>query len=176
MPLPAFRKSAHTDELAQLASRHAETDLEPSDRETLRRATKRVANSTTIGSILGLALGVYGSIRLMRLRTDMFAAFRSAEKPIAVLFPSGRQEPIPSAQFMRPTKWGDYAAHFFFALGGTFVGGELGLLAGTYAGARALNKDPASRERIDRAYRLLRVDLLRKEAARLERGGNARVI
>lgn len=69
---------------------------------------------------------------------------------------------------MRPTKLGDIATYFFFGLGGAMVGGELGLLAGTWSASRRLSKDPASRERIEKAYRAMRVDFLRKEAARLE--------
>lgn len=83
-------------------------------------------------------------------------------------------EAIPDVtHLMRPTKFGDFATYFFFGLGGTMLCGDLGLLTGTWFASRGLNKDPARRERIENAYRLLRVDVLRKEAARLESGGAA---
>lgn len=53
------------------------------------------------------------------------------------------------------------------------LGGEVGLLTGTWSASRGLSKDPDRRERIERAYRLLKIDVLRKEAARLESGGTA---
>ncbi|KAI1438597.1 hypothetical protein GGR50DRAFT_703795 [Xylaria sp. CBS 124048] len=197
MPLSALRQSGQQDELAQLATKHAEHDLEPSDRETLKTATKRIATFTTIGSFVGLGLGLYASFRLRRLRLDMFNAFRAAEKPSYVVFQNGRQdkhlrtakkptitnhpsyltEAIPdTTPFIRPTMIGDAAAFFFFAFGGSVLGGETGLLAGSFAASRAINKDPAGRERIEKAYRMLKVDILRKEAARLESGGTALLI
>jgi hypothetical protein len=53
------------------------------------------------------------------------------------------------------------------------LGGELGLLFGTWSASRAISKDPARRARIENAYKKFRVDVLRKEAERLERGGSA---
>lgn len=80
-----------------------------------------------------------------------------------------RVEAIPDiTPLMRPTKLGDFATYFFFGLGGTMLGGELGLLTGTWSASRSLSKDPASWVRIEKAYRAMRVDFLRKEAARLE--------
>ncbi|KAI0101898.1 hypothetical protein GGR51DRAFT_563110 [Nemania sp. FL0031] len=174
MSLAIFRSSQENNDLKKLANQHIHSDLEPSDREALRKATARVATVTTLGSFIGLGLGLYASIRLRKVRTDMFAAFRAAEKPSFVMFPNGRQEAIPDiTPLMRPTKYGDFATYFFFGLGGTMLGGELGLLSGTWSASRGLSKDPDRRERIENAYRLLRVDVLRKEAARLESGGTA---
>ncbi|KAJ2984802.1 hypothetical protein NUW58_g5870 [Xylaria curta] len=177
MPLAAFRKSEQQEELKKLANKHIESDLEPSDREAIRKATMSVANATTVGSLIGVGLGLYAAIRLRRMRTEMFMAFRAAEKPSFVIFPDGRQEAIPDVtHLMRPTKIGDFATYFFFGLGGTMVGGEVGLLTGTWSASRSLSQDPATRERIEKAYRSLRVDVLRKEAARLENGGTTLLI
>ncbi|KAI1820548.1 hypothetical protein F4861DRAFT_522557 [Xylaria intraflava] len=177
MYLQPFRQSTQQEELARLANKHAETALEPADREALNSATNRLATASTAGSIIGLGLGIYASIRLRRLRTDMFAAFRAAEKPSFVVFPSGRQEAIPdTTPLMRPTVLGDIATFYFFGLGATLLGGETGTLAGSLLASRALDRDPASRERIEKAHRLLKADLLRKEAARLESGGSSLLI
>ncbi|KAI1151785.1 hypothetical protein F4825DRAFT_476771 [Nemania diffusa] len=174
MSLAIFRKSQEQAELKKLANQHIQSDLEPPDREALRKATARVATATTFSSFIGLGLGIYAAIRLRKVRTDIFAAFRAAEKPSFVTFANGRQEAIPDiAPLMQPTKYGDYATYFFFGLGGTMLGGEVGLLTGTWSASRGLSKDPDRRERIERAYRLLKIDVLRKEAARLESGGTA---
>lgn len=71
---------------------------------------------------------------------------------------------------MRPTRWGDYATYFFFGLGGLFLGGETGLLAGSWSATNLVTRDPARSERIEKAYRSFRVDCLRKEIDRLESG------
>jgi hypothetical protein len=93
---------------------------------------------------------------------------------ISVEEANNNTEPIPDiTPLLRPSKFGDMATYFFFGLGGTILGGELGLLLGTWSASRAINKDPARRARIENAYRLFRVDVLRKEAARLEGGGSA---
>ncbi|KAI1293320.1 hypothetical protein F5Y03DRAFT_331592 [Xylaria venustula] len=171
MSLAAFRKSPHHDELTKLANEHIQSDLKPSDREALIKATKRVATATTVGSLIGLGLGLYASIRLRKVRTDMFAAFRATEKPTSVIFANGRQESIPDiTPYVRPTKIGDFATYFFFGLGGTMLGGELGLLTGTWSATRTISRDPARRQRIEKAYRSFKVDILRSEIAQLERG------
>ncbi|KAI1354117.1 hypothetical protein F5Y01DRAFT_22689 [Xylaria sp. FL0043] len=174
MSLAAFRRSAHHDELTKLANEHIQTDLEPADREALLKATTRVATATTVGSLVGLGLGLYASIRLRKIRTDMFAALRAGEKPTAVIFANGRQEAVPDiTPYMRPTKFGDFATYFFFGLGGTIIGGELGLFSGTWMASRNISKDPARRQRIEKAYRAFKVDVLRKEADQLEKGSTA---
>ena len=77
---------------------------------------------------------------------------------------------------MRPSRYGDIATYFFFGLGGTILGGELGLLLGTWSASRALSKDPARRKRIESAYRRFKADYLRREAARLEAGGETSLV
>ena len=78
-------------------------------------------------------------------------------------------EPIPNiTPLLQPTRWGDFAAYFFFSLGGLFVGGETGLLTGTSGAARSIRRDPGREKKIENAYRRFRVDALRKEADRLE--------
>lgn len=91
MPLAAFRRSPQHDELTKLANEHINADLTQSDREALVKATKSVATHTTVGSLVGLGLGLYAAIRLRRVRTEMFAAFRATEKPTSVIFANGRQ-------------------------------------------------------------------------------------
>lgn len=71
---------------------------------------------------------------------------------------------------MRPTRWGDYATYFFFGLGGLFLGGETGLLAGSWSATSLVTRDPVRSERIEKAYRSFRVDCLKKEIDRLESG------
>lgn len=80
-------------------------------------------------------------------------------------------EPIPDlTPFLKPTTLGDFAAYTFFAAGGLFFGGELGLLTGSYSANRAIMSDPESKKRIDAAFRKFRAEVLRSEAAALEKG------
>ncbi|KAI0392550.1 hypothetical protein F5Y17DRAFT_436093 [Xylariaceae sp. FL0594] len=174
MALAAFRTSDQYNDLTNIANEHMKHDLEPSDRETLLRATRRATTAATVGSLVGLGLGLYSAIRLRKVRTEMFAAFRASEKPSYVVFPNGRQEAVPDiTPLMRPTKLGDFATYFFFGLGGVMLGGEVGLFTGTWSASRIISKDPASQRRIESAYRLFRADILKREAALLEKGGPA---
>ena len=80
-------------------------------------------------------------------------------------------EPIPDiAPMLKPTTLGDVATYMFFSAGGLFLGGELGLLTGSYSASRTITRDQDSRARIERAFRRFRVDVLRKEADRLDGG------
>ncbi|CAJ2510887.1 Uu.00g065120.m01.CDS01 [Anthostomella pinea] len=176
MSFAAFRKSEHHDDLGKLAEQHLKHDLEPSDRDALVKASKRVTLPATLGTLLGLGLGVYAAVRLRKVRADMFSAFRAAEKPSHVIFADGRKEAIPDVTpLMRPSRFGDIATYFFFGLGGTILGGELGFLLGTWSATRAISKDPARRSRIENAYRKFRADMLRQEASRLESGSSPSV-
>jgi hypothetical protein len=71
---------------------------------------------------------------------------------------------------MKPTQWGDFAAYFFFGLGGLFLGGETGFLTGSWSAARLITEDQARKDRIENAYRRFRIDVLKKEIDRLEAG------
>ena len=44
------------------------------------------------------------------------------------------------------------------------MGGETGLLTGSGSAGRTITKDPESRERIEKAFRKFRADVLRKQA------------
>lgn len=80
-------------------------------------------------------------------------------------------EPVPDiAPLLRPTTLGDFATYLFFSAGGLFIGGETGLLTGSYAANRTLTRDPDTKRRIEAAFRRFRADVLRREAERLDGG------
>ena len=103
----------------------------------------------------------------------MFDAFRAAEKPTHVRFADGREQAIPDlTPMLRPTTVGDVAAYTLFGFGGIFLGGETGLLTGSWSARSTINRDAAVRERVEKAFRSFRADVLRKEIQQLE-GGTA---
>jgi hypothetical protein len=82
-------------------------------------------------------------------------------------------EPVPDiTPYLQPTRLGDIATYFFFGLGGTILGGELGFLIGTWSAARTISQDPERLKRVETAYRRFKADYLRKEAKRLDDGGS----
>lgn len=85
-----LRKNAGED-ISKLAEEHFKHDLRDSDRDTLTSAGKKMGRHATVGSIIGLGLGVFLAFRLRRNRTQMFNAFRAAEKPTHVRFADGRE-------------------------------------------------------------------------------------
>ncbi|PKS05692.1 hypothetical protein jhhlp_007959 [Lomentospora prolificans] len=171
MPLAAFRRSSQQDDLTELAKSHLKNDLTEGDRKILKKSATRVATPTSFGSLLGLGLGVYFAYKLRRGRVDMFNAFKAAQKPTQVVFADGRTEAIPDITgLLRPTALGDAFTYFFCGLGGLFLGGETGFLAGTWSATRAIRKNPESEKRIEVAYRKFKADCLRREAQRLESG------
>jgi len=177
MSFAALRSSPQREDYQKLAEEHMKHDLEPSDRDALVKASKRVVLPSTVGTLVGLGLGVYAAVRLRKVRANMFNAFRASEKPTHVVFANGRQESIPDVtQYLQPSRWGDFATYFFFGLGGTVLGGELGFLLGSWSATRLITKDPARKHRIESAYRGFKADLLRNEAARLESGKHSIVL
>lgn len=171
--LAALRKSPQSAELAELASKHLEHDLRDSDRAALESAAARVTTHATIGSLVGLSLGVLLAARLRRGRADMFSAFRAAEKPTHVQFADGRTAAIPDVTpLLKPSTAGDVATYALLGTGGLFLGGETGFLTGSWSATRVIGRDAESRERIERAFRRFRAEVLRKEADRLDGGSS----
>ncbi|KAF1942347.1 hypothetical protein EJ02DRAFT_454368 [Clathrospora elynae] len=167
--LAAFRSNRSTD-LRKLAEEHLQHDLNQQDRELLKSAGGKVSMHAGIASAVGLGLGVYTAFRLRAMRLAYFRAFRAMEKPVEVRFADGRTEPIPdiSAAISGPSRWGDAATVTLFSIGGLFLGGELGLLTGTASASRTITKDPVSRERIEKAFKNYRIDVLKREIEGLQ--------
>jgi len=103
----------------------------------------------------------------------MFQAFRASEKPTHIRFANGREEAIPDVTpLIKPSTFGDFLTYTFFASGGILLGGELGLLIGGATAKRSITSDPDTRQRIEKAFRSFRADVLRKEIEQLEGGKN----
>jgi len=80
-------------------------------------------------------------------------------------------ESIPDmTPYLKPSTLGDVAAYTFFGMGGLFIGGELGLLAGSASASSTISQDPESRKRIEGAFRKFRAEVLRGQADMLEKG------
>ncbi|KAL9067075.1 MAG: hypothetical protein Q9161_007165 [Pseudevernia consocians] len=165
-----LRKNAGED-ISKLAEEHFKHDLQDSDRDALNTAANTMGTHATVGSLLGLGLGLFLAFRIRRNRIRMFNAFRTAEKPTHVKFADGREEAIPDiAPLVKPTTLGDIATYFFFSAGGLFLGGETGVLTGSASASRTITRDPDSRARIEAALRKFRADVMRKEADDLDGG------
>lgn len=168
--LAMFRKSMGPD-LNALAEDHLKRDLRQSDRDVLNKAASTVSTHATVGSLLGLGLGVFLAYRLRRARTGMFTAFKAREKPTALKFADGREEAIPDiTPFVKPSAIGDFATYTLLGAGGLFFGGESGLLTGTFRARSAIWQDRDSRERILAAFRGFQADALRQQADAIDRG------
>ncbi|KAG9200097.1 hypothetical protein G6514_007574 [Epicoccum nigrum] len=154
--LAAFRTGRSKD-LAKLAESHIEHDLSQQDQDLLKSAAKKVGTHATIASLAGLGLGVYAAIRLRSMRVAYFKAFRAMEKPVELRFADGRTG-----------EWGDAATYFFFSVAGLFLGGELGLITGTASATSTITRDPAAKDRIEKAFKNYRVDVLKREIKTLE--------
>ncbi|KAK8225548.1 hypothetical protein HDK77DRAFT_487632 [Phyllosticta capitalensis] len=166
--LAALRKHAG-DELAELAEQHMKHDLNENDREVLKGAASKFGFHTTLGSLIGLGVGLFLAIRVRNARTATLNALRTVEKPTHVQFADGRLEPLPDINSMlKPSALGDTATILLFSAGGLFLGGELGMLTGTASARRTISQDPESMKRITSAFRRFRADALRKEAKWLD--------
>ena len=113
-----------------------------------------MSTHASIGSLIGLSLGIFLAYRLRANRTALFNTFKAREQPTAVRFAGGREEPIPDlTQIMKPSAFGDVATYSLLGAGGLFFGGESGLLTGTFRARQQIGGDRESRERIENAFR-----------------------
>ena len=82
-------------------------------------------------------------------------------------------EAIPDiTPLLQPTTLGDIATYGLFSAGGLFLGGETGLLTGTYSAKRAISRDPGTKARIETAFKKFRADVLKREVDRLNGGAS----
>ncbi|KIY03447.1 uncharacterized protein Z520_00138 [Fonsecaea multimorphosa CBS 102226] len=166
----ALRKT-QGEELGRLAEEHFKHDLQEEDRDLLRSAASKASRHALIGSLAGIALGGFLAYRLRANRNAMYQAFRAAEKPTHVRFASGREEAIPDiSPLLQPTPLGDFVTYAFFGIAGLFLGGEAGLLTGSWSARRTIARNPDREERIKKAFRSFRADVLRQQLKELEAG------
>lgn len=169
--LAIFRKSVGP-QFRDLLEEHYKHDLRPSDREALQQAAGTVSRHTTVGSLLGLGFGVFLAYRLRRTRTGLFNAIKEHPKPVALKYADGREEALPDfTASAKPSKIGDVATYSLLGLGGLFLGGETGLLTGSFRAKRTrIWQDQDSRRRIQKAFRAFQSDMLRRQADAVDRG------
>jgi hypothetical protein len=150
--------------------------LRQSDRDALVKAASTVTTYTSVGSIIGVGLGMLLAFRIRRSRASMFRAFKTAEKPQSVRFADGREETLPDmTALVRPSKVGDFATFEFLGLGGVFFGGELGLFAGSFRARQLIGEDRESRVRIANAFKKFQADALRQQADELEKDAGGKM-
>ena len=87
----AFLRKNAGEDISKLAEEHFKHDLQDSDRDTLKAAENKISTHATVGTILGLGLGLFLAFRLRSNRAKMFNAFRAVEKPTHVRFADGRE-------------------------------------------------------------------------------------
>lgn len=88
-PLALLRRR-RGEELTRLADEHLQHDLQAEDRDKLKSAASTVSLWTTVGSAVGLGLGIFAAFRLRSTRRAFFAAIRAQERPTKVIFADGR--------------------------------------------------------------------------------------
>ena len=86
----ALLRRRRSDDLARLADEHIQHDLQAEDRDKLKSAASTISLWTTVGSAVGIGLGMFAAIRLRSARKAVFAAIRAQEKPTKVVFNDGR--------------------------------------------------------------------------------------
>lgn len=125
----------------------------------------------TVGSFIGLAIGSLLAFRIRANRARVFSAIRASERPVSVKFANGQEQTVPDfTPMLRPSIFGDIALYTFLGLGGLFIGGETGLLTGTYRARQFIARDGESQKRIETAFRRFQADALRTQANLLEQG------
>lgn len=86
----AFRSTPDTD-LAKISEQHLKEDLPPEDRSRLRRAASSVSTHASVGSLLGLGLGLALAYRIHNNRVGLYNTFKVMSKPTEVIYANGRR-------------------------------------------------------------------------------------
>lgn len=86
----ALLRQRRSDKLTKLADEHIQHDLQPEDRDKLKAAASSISLWTTVGSAVGVSLGLFAAMRLRSTRRAFFSAIRAQERPTKVVFEDGR--------------------------------------------------------------------------------------
>ncbi|KAK0728859.1 hypothetical protein B0T26DRAFT_673328 [Lasiosphaeria miniovina] len=181
----AVFRSHPTGDLAKIGEAHMQHDLASEDRSRLRTAARKVSVHASLGSILGLGVGLAMAWRIRANRMALYDVLRTSMRPTEVVFASGQRgdqknaaktcgkSHVKCATPALPTGWGDAATFGAFSLGGMLLGGETGFLTGTASATRLISKDAESQKRIESAFRKFQVDVLKREITALEGQGQS---
>eukprot|EP00026_Physarum_polycephalum_P018374 Phypoly_transcript_19935.p1 GENE.Phypoly_transcript_19935~~Phypoly_transcript_19935.p1 ORF type:complete len:184 (+),score=23.69 Phypoly_transcript_19935:91-642(+) len=157
---------------AQLAEDHLQHDLNADERAILEKAAGKVSMHVTVGSLVGIGLGLALAFRLRQSAVRIFQTVKRAEKPIAFQYKDGHTEPLPDmdALMRGPSTLSTVLTATLFSVGGLFLGGEIGTMTGLWSAKSTLNHDPVARGRIEKAFRNFQADVLRKQADAIQAG------
>lgn len=89
MSILAALRTSPTEDLAKIAEEHMQRDLKPEDRALLRRAAGKVSTHATLGSLLGLGLGIFTAFRIRSNRVALYNAMRVLSRPTELVFENG---------------------------------------------------------------------------------------
>ncbi|OSS54830.1 hypothetical protein B5807_00913 [Epicoccum nigrum] len=90
----ALFRSNRSKDLHKLAKEQLEHDLQPKDRDILRRAGRKMSTHVGLGSSVGIGLGLYGAYKLRNMRLAYFNAFEVQWKnPLNSASPTATQHP-----------------------------------------------------------------------------------
>lgn len=65
--------------------------LTPSDRDTVKKAATKISTHVSVGSLVGLGLGIAMAWKLRSNRMKLFEAFKTARRPTHVKFADGTE-------------------------------------------------------------------------------------
>ncbi|CED82311.1 hypothetical protein [Phaffia rhodozyma] len=167
------RLNAKQQAYLDLAESHYSKDLEPSDREALKKAAGKVRNHVfvggLVGSAVGLALAWRGRVGIHRALVTL----RQAPKPVEIIMESGEHvqvsKEVYKRQFSEPGPLTTFLSTFIVSTFGLLVGTNVALLTGTSSAKKVVIQE-ANVERVKAAYRGFQIDILKKELEDLESG------
>ncbi|KAL8670088.1 MAG: hypothetical protein Q9168_005359 [Polycauliona sp. 1 TL-2023] len=138
------------------------------DRVKYESAVKTLPGFTLLGTVGGIAVGLVLARRQRASALKIANAFKPAEQPIAVVFPNGRAEALPSlSETLQPSK-----SRFEKGLrisGAAAFGLFCGNLTGGVVALLRLQQNKESATRLASAINNFRLDVLREQANNLER-------
>ena len=95
MAMFAIFRTNPTEDLAKIGEEHMQKDLQPSDRDRLRKAAGKVSTHATIGSLLGLGLGIAMAYRIRSNRVAVYNALKVVSRPTELIFANGARGTSP---------------------------------------------------------------------------------
>ena len=95
-PFAAFRRDEQKDDFVKLADEHMQHDLNETDRDCLRQAAGRISTPATVGTVVGLGLGIY-------IDSWLLDSPESSE-PSPSLSPTMPSLPLPSPPLLAPRR------------------------------------------------------------------------
>lgn len=139
--------------------------LTESDRLLMTTAERRHSAIVSLGTVIGLSLGLAFAYCRRRSAHQLYQTFLAKETPSSAKFYDGRETFLPditASSYFKPTTTGAVATYVGLGIGGLIIGGGIAMALGCKVRERTIYGDAEAAKRIEYINFNMAIEVLKK--------------